>query len=86
MSTIAQTKDEYSQDNTVDPALLWEMVKMKVREASIKYGATKKRKLKTKQEEIEISITTLEKQLTNSDVDDKQKEQIWSDIERKNVS
>ena len=41
-STIAKTINEYSQDNTVDPGLLWEMVKMKVREASIKYGTTKR--------------------------------------------
>ena len=56
---------------------------MKVREVSIKYGTTKKRRLVQKQEEIEISLTTLEKQLTNSDVDDKQKKQIWPDIEGK---
>ena len=80
-STIAQTIDEYSQDNTVDPGLLWEMVKMKVREVSIKYGTTKKRNLRKEQEEIEISITTLEEQLTHSDVNDKQKKQIWCDIE-----
>ena len=82
-STIAQTIDEYSQDNTVDPGLLWEMVKMKVREVSIKYGTTKKRNLRKEQEEIEISITTLEEQLTHSDVNDKQKKQIWCDIEGK---
>ena len=85
-STIAQTIDEYSQDNTVDPGLLWEMVKMKVREVSIKYGTTKKRNLRKEQVEIEISITTLEEQLTHSDVNDKQKKQIWCDIEGKNVS
>ena len=45
-STIAQTIDECSQDNTVDLGLLWEMVKMKVREASIIYGTTKKRNLR----------------------------------------
>ena len=86
-STIAQTIDEYSQDNTVDPGLLWEMVKMKVREVYIKYGTTKKRNLRKEQEEIEISITTLEEQLTHSDVNDKQKKQIWCDIEgKKNVN
>ena len=69
----ASSIDEYSQDNTVDPGLLWEMVKMKVREVSIKYGTTKKRNLKKEQEEIEISIITLEEQLTHSDVNDKQK-------------
>ena len=85
-STIAQTIGEYSQDNTVDPGLLWEMVKMKVRDVFIKYGTTKKRNLRKEQEEIEISITTLEEQLTHSDVNDKQKKQIWCAIEGKNAS
>ena len=39
---ISQTKDEYAQDDTVTPGLLWEMIKMKTREASINYGKTKK--------------------------------------------
>ena len=30
-STIQQTKDEYANDEFVDPKLLWEMIKMKVR-------------------------------------------------------
>ena len=63
--------DGYSQDKTVDPGLLWEMVKMKVREVSIKYRTTKKRNLRKEQEEIEISITTFEEQLTHSDVNTK---------------
>ena len=75
--------DKYSQDNTVDPGLLWEMVKMKVREVSIKYGTTKKKYLRKEQEEIEISITALEEQLTHCDVNEKQKRQIWCDIEGK---
>ena len=82
-STIAKTIDEYSQDNTVDPGLLWETVKMKVREVSIKYGTTKKRNIRKELEEIEISITTLEEQLTKSDVNDKEKKQMWCDIEGK---
>ena len=36
------------QDDTVNPNLLWEMVKMKVREESLKYGTSKKKKLKRK--------------------------------------
>jgi len=49
--------DEYSQDNTVNPGLLWKMVKMKVRQVLIKYGTTKTRNVRKEQEEIEISIT-----------------------------
>ena len=33
-----------------------------------------------------LSISTLEEQLTHSDVNDEQKKQIWCDIEGKNVS
>ena len=59
---------------------------MKVREVPIIYGTTKKRNLRKEQEEIEISITTLEEQPTHSDVNEKQKKEIWCDIEGKNVS
>ena len=45
---INQTKAEYVQDDTVNPNLLWEMVKMKVREESLKYGTSKKKKLNEK--------------------------------------
>ena len=55
-SVIVKTKEEYEQDDTVDPNLLREMIKMKVREASMKYGATKKRNLGSKQIEIEREI------------------------------
>ena len=42
-STIQQTKDEYANDTFVVLNLLWEMVKMKVGEESIKYEASKKK-------------------------------------------
>ena len=58
---INRTKEEYANDETADPRLLWEMVKMKVREESIKFGAHKKKKIAEKQEEIEQSIAFLEK-------------------------
>lgn len=36
--TIDQTQKEYRNDDTVNPFLLWEMIKMKVREKSISYA------------------------------------------------
>ena len=42
-SIINQTREEYANDETVGLSLLWEMVKMKVREESIKFGAHKKK-------------------------------------------
>ena len=62
---IQQTKDEYCNDESVGPHLLWEMIKMKVREESIKFGASKKKKTAKKQEDIEQSIATLEQYLSD---------------------
>ena len=58
---INRTKEEYTNDETVDPSLLWEMVKIKLTEESIKFSAHKKKKMAEKQEEIEQSIAFLEK-------------------------
>ena len=80
---IAETKEEYEQDDTVDPNLLWEMIKMKVRETSIKYGAKKKKNLETKQIEIERIINQLEKQLADTCIEGKQKEKIYTELEDK---
>ena len=52
-------------DESVDPHLVWKMVKMKVREESIKFGASKKKKMTKEQEEIEQSIATLEQKLSD---------------------
>ena len=40
--TIQNTTDEYKDDELVNPALVWEMIKLKVREKSISYSASKK--------------------------------------------
>ena len=82
-AVINQTRNEYENDDSVNPNLMWEMVKMKVREKSLKYGVTKKREISRKEEEIEISIATLEKCLAEEYVNDYQKQKVWSDLEAK---
>ena len=67
-ATIQETVDEYKNDTTVSPALLWEMIKLKVREKSICYGKSKKAKMTRKEEELEKNIATLEKQIDNSNI------------------
>ena len=57
---------------------------MKVRESSIKFGASKKRKLTNEQEEIEQSIANLERCLTNSYADNAQKQKLWSELKSMN--
>ena len=75
-SIIQQTKDEYMDDKSVNPNLLWEMVKMKVREESIKFRASKKKKIAKEQEEIEQSIASLEQDLSDEDLDDSRKQKL----------
>ena len=45
---IKETRNEYGKDDSVNPNLLWEMVKMKVREEFLKCGASKKGKFREK--------------------------------------
>ena len=52
-ATIQETADEYKSDATVNPALLWEMIKLKVREKSIYYVTSKKAATKKKEVELE---------------------------------
>ena len=80
---IAETKEEYEQDDNVDPNLVWKMIKMKVRETSIKYGAKKKNNLETKQIGIERIINQLEKQLADTCIKGKQKEKICTELQDK---
>ena len=80
-SIITQTKDEYALDNTVTPNLLWEMIKMKIRETSIEFGRINKRKMFQKQDDIEKTIKILEEQTANIDATDCQN--VWSELEKK---
>ena len=78
---INQTKAEYVQDDTVNPNFLWEMVKMKVREESLKYGTSKEKKLTKKEEDIEQAIATLKKCLSEFKVDETQRQKVWLELE-----
>ena len=51
-STIQETQNKYANDDYINPYLMWEMLKLKVRERSIKFGATKKRRMAKKQNEM----------------------------------
>ena len=41
---INEMTQQYKDNNEVDDSLLWEMIKLKIRELSIKYGSYKKKK------------------------------------------
>ncbi|KAL9967518.1 hypothetical protein ACROYT_G025762 [Oculina patagonica] len=61
--TIRETQNEYENDESINPALLWDMIKLKTREKSLSFAAAKKRKTLNKQHELEEKIALLEKEL-----------------------
>ena len=70
---IKDTINQNKENKNVDDSLLREMIKMNIRESSIKYGARKKKYQKTKQILQEEQISVLEKELENADASNEEK-------------
>ena len=62
-TTIEGVKDEYQNDKSVSASLLWEMIKLKVREQTLRYAKTKKTKMLREEEEVEKKINILQRQI-----------------------
>ena len=58
--TIIDVSKDYKDQNEVDAILLWDVIKMQIRAASIRYASTKK--LHLKQKELSLDTDTKEKQ------------------------
>ena len=71
-STILETVNQYESDETVDEVLLWEMIKLQIRDTSIKYSKVKIKKMKIKEVDIENEISDLERQLESCINNDKE--------------
>jgi len=65
-TTIESTVNQYKDDTSVNPALLWEMIKLKVQEKSISYAAYKNVTTRKRKEMLEREIALLEKHLDNA--------------------
>ena len=81
-TTIQETAIEYENDVSVNPALLWEMVKLKVGEKSISYAAYHKSATTKRENELENTVTILQKQLDMANNNEPQNQSI---IERINL-
>jgi len=62
---IKEVQEEYQGENSINPALMWEMIKLKIREKSMAYAVKKKGSVSRKVEEIEQIIAQLEKEIKN---------------------
>ena len=61
--TIQQTQEEYENDDSINNSLLWDMIKLKVREKSLSFASAKKCKTVHKEQNLEDKIALLEKEL-----------------------
>ena len=69
-TTIQETLDEYKNDESVNPSLLWEMIKLKVREKSLRYSKNKTKQAKQRETFLEQTIARLEADLDNKNSDE----------------
>ena len=81
--TIQQTKNEYSNDPFVSPALLWEMIRLKVRESSLYYSKERKKKSALQEDEIERTIAAIEIKLEDKNIEAKQREELLGVLKSK---
>ena len=65
-TAIESTVNQYKDDTSVNPALLWEMIKLTMRWKSISYVAYKNVTTRKREEMLEREISLLEKRLDNS--------------------
>ena len=71
--TIKKVTDEYVDDYSVNPTLMWEMIKLKIREQSIKYAKDRRTKTSRREEEIEKAINDLQELIESSNKGDREK-------------
>ena len=81
--TITEVLQEYESDNAVDDSLLWEMIKLKIRECSLKYASIKKAKRKNTEAELEADISHHERKLERNDLSNEEKETIINELTSK---
>ena len=81
--TIADVSKDYEGQNEVDEILLWDVIKMEIRSASICYATSKKRRLKHKENLLEEEVSALEKTLDDRNISDNVRECIQTELRMK---
>ena len=78
---IKKTHEEYQDDDTVNKGLLWEMMKLKIREQSIKYATAKKVKMSRREGELEKEINFLQNFIESNEINPNEKTEISGTLE-----
>ena len=74
--TIQDVSKEYKGHREVDKILLWDVIKMEIRAASIKYAKAKKSHLRQKEYILEKDISAIEKELDQQQLSEADKESL----------
>ena len=69
----------------MNPALPWEMIKLNVREQSIRYAAAKKAKILKREEELEKAINRWQIIINTTRENETAKQEMFRELERKKV-
>ena len=64
---------------------MWEMIKLKIREQSLKYSTVKKAKISRYEEELEKEINSLQRLAESSNIDEKEKKGILGALDSKKL-
>ena len=78
-----EVAEEYKDDNSVNDCLLWEMIKMKTRECSIKYAKLKKIRMKNREADLEDTISHLEKTIERINLSNEDREKLTDELKSK---
>ena len=81
--TIADVSKDYEGQNEVDEILLWDVIKMEIRSASICYATSKKRRLKHKENLLDEEVSALEKTLDDRNISDNVRECMQTELRMK---
>lgn len=82
-NTIQDTKSEYANNPSVSPPLLWEIMKLKIREASLLYAKQREKEGADQADELEKTINTLQRTLEDKNIEGQLREQLLDVLKSK---
>ena len=83
--TVNEISEEYENNDEVNAALLWDTMKMKIRSSLLHYSKVKKTKMKSQKTKLELEIISLQKTLEESNLSEREKNQIINEIQIRNL-
>ena len=84
-ATIQETREEYREDDFVNPSLLWEIIKLKVREKTLTYSKNRKKQTRQRETDLKQGIAKLEEELDKRNHSDTQVSDLEEEINKQKL-